>query len=403
MSDVFGTKNTPLADRQRPTALKDFVGQDSIVGKGTLINKIMSGSSPSSMILWGPPGVGKTTLARMVAIKSGYNFKEVSAVTSGKADIKKVVEEAKDLNVLGQKTLLFIDEIHRFNKAQQDYLLPFVEDGTLTLVGATTENPSFEVISPLLSRTRVITLQPLPKTAIEKIIQRAIKQLPGKQLKPEAKELLAQMSGGDARIALNGLETAAQLSTKVITKAKVEEALQQVALKYDKTGEQHYNTISAFIKSMRGSDPDAALFYLIRMLESGEDPIFIARRIVIFASEDIGMAAPYALTLATSAFQAVERIGLPEARLILAQATIAMATAKKSRDVNDALGAASKAVKKNPDAQVPLHLRNAVTDLMKNLGYQESYKWQADFKHEKGFMPKGLENQKFYKPRKTNS
>ncbi len=380
----------PLADRVRPATLEDFVGQLHIVGDGEFIRLIIDSKQPTSLILWGPPGVGKTTLARIIAEASGYNFIELSAVSAGKADVRKVIETAQADARLGQKSVLFLDEIHRFNKAQQDFLLPYVEDGTLTLIGATTENPSFEVIAPLLSRARVVRLELLTKEELSTIIVDAAKHIPGRSIKKDAVDLLAEMSAGDARTALNGLETAARIAKKVISKKTIANAMQQIALKYDKTGEDHYNTISAFIKSMRGSDVNAALFYLLRMIESGEDPKFIARRIVIFASEDVGMATPHALTLATAAFQAVERIGYPEARYVLAHATIAMATAKKSRGVADALHKVTKSVQQNPQATVPLHLRNAVTGLMKDFGYQKDYQWKADFQHSEGFMPEGI-------------
>lgn len=395
--------NIPLADRVRPSSLEDFIGQDHVVGEGQFLRAVIENKQPTSLIFWGPPGVGKTTLARIIASNSEMYFVELSAVTSGIAKVREVIEEAKSRKRLGEDTLLFIDEIHRFNKAQQDAFLPHVEDGTITLVGATTENPSFEVISPLLSRTKVVVLKSLTKDDIIQVIKLGIKQLSGAKITPKAIEILASMSSGDARVALNGLEVAARLANKKsITPAVVEQAMQQTVLKYDKNGEDHYNTISAFIKSMRGSDPDASLYYMHRMIASGEDPKFIARRMVIFAGEDIGMAAPYALTLAVSAFQAVERIGLPEAEYALSQTAIAMATSPKSRAVADAMSSAKKAVHGNPSAVVPHHLRNAVTDLMKNEGYGKDYKWEADFKHGEGFMPKGLENETFYTPPKVN-
>ncbi|MDX1766163.1 MAG: replication-associated recombination protein A [Candidatus Saccharimonadales bacterium] len=396
MSLFEGLTNRPLADRIRPERLAGFVGQEHVLGENKYLKSVIENGQPASMILWGPPGVGKTTIARIIAKASGWRFVEVSAVTSNKAEIKKVVDEAKGYLDSGTQTILFIDEIHRFNKAQQDFLLPHVENGTVVLIGATTENPSFEVISPLLSRSKVITLEALSKESLVMIVKRGLKQLKGKKLGVGSAELLAEMSGGDARTALNGLETAAGLAKTTISKKHVEQAMQQAALKYDKTGDQHYNTISAFIKSLRGSDPNAALFYLQRMLASGEDPKFIARRMVIFAAEDIGMAAPYALTLATSAFLAVERVGLPEGNYILSQATIALATSPKSRSVADAMAKAMKAVRQHPDALPPLHLRNAPTDLMKDLGYGRGYKWQANFQPESGFMPEGLEAEQFY-------
>ncbi len=401
MSLEKAQRSVPLADRVRPDNLDDFIGQEHVVGTGQFLRTIIDKKQPTSLIFWGPPGVGKTTLARIIAGNSNMRFVELSAVTTGVAKVREVIESAKVHKRLGEDTLLFIDEIHRFNKAQQDAFLPHVEDGTVTLIGATTENPSFEVISPLLSRTKVVVLKPLSEDDIIRVIKLGVKQLSGAKITKKATEVLASMASGDARVALNGLEVASRLAgKKSITPAVVEQAMQQTALKYDKNGEDHYNTISAFIKSMRGSDPDASLYYMHRMIASGEDPKFIARRMVIFASEDIGMAAPYALTLAVSAFQAVERIGLPEAEYALSQTAIAMATSPKSRAVADAMSSAKKALKTYPNVAVPHHLRNAVTELMKNEGYGKDYKWQADFKHEKGFMPKELENEQFYTPPK---
>ena len=389
--------NRPLADRVRPTTLDEYIGQHHIVGEGQFLRTLIDGGKATSLILWGPPGTGKTTLARIIANGSGATYEEISAVTSGIADVKKVIEKATDRHKMGQQTVLFVDEIHRFNKAQQDAFLPHVEKGTIILIGATTENPSFEVIGPLLSRSRVIVLESLKPDQLQQIIKRALTELPGKTISEDALDLLSSIAAGDARMALNGLEAAAEISDKEITAEAVKQAMQKTSLKYDKTGEYHYNVVSAFIKSMRGSDVDASLFYLARMLESGEDPKFIARRMVIFASEDIGLADNSMLTLATDTFMAIERIGMPEGRIILGHAVIALAKAPKDRSAYDAIGAATQAVKDNPTAEVPLHLRNAPTKLMKELNYGKGTKWEAGFEHPKGFIPEGLENEKFYK------
>lgn len=389
----------PLAERLRPGKLDDIVGQEHLVGQGRIIREMVERGQPASLILWGPPGAGKTTLARIIAAETGAEFVELSAVTSGKADVVKVIERAGQNRRLGMQTVLFVDEIHRFNKAQQDAFLPHVEDGTIVLIGATTENPSFEVINPLLSRSRVLVLEPLNKDEIIKIIKKAaraeklnLKKLPAKSI-----DLLAELSGGDARVALGNLELAAQLAgSKAITPEVVETAAQSKVPGYDKKGEYHYNVISAFIKSMRGSDATAAFYYLARMLQAGEDPKFIARRMVVFASEDIGLAAPAALNVAVSTFLAVERIGLPEAQYNLFHCAAVMAKAPKSRAVTDAMGAALRAARDYPDLPVPLHLRNAPTKLMKDLGYGKGTKWQAGFKHPEGFLPDELTGQDFF-------
>jgi putative ATPase len=309
----------------------------------------------------------------------------------------RVIEDARAMQRLGTQTILFVDEIHRFNKAQQDAFLPHIENGTIIFIGATTENPSFEVITPLLSRSRVIVLEAVDKALLTKLLRRAAKQTyPELKTTPKALELLAEFASGDARAALNGLEAAVQVSPTKLTVESVEQAMQQVALSYDKTGEYHYNTISAYIKSIRGSHVDAALFYLFRMIESGEDPKFIARRLVILASEDIGMAAPAALNLATSCFLAVERVGLPECEYTLAHTTIALAKAPKSRSVADAMSRAKQAVRSHPTAQIPLGLRNAPTKLMKELGYGKQYQWRANFQAPTGFLPDELLDLRFY-------
>lgn len=388
----------PLAERMRPETLSDVVGQDNLIGKSKIITEIVDSKQPTSLILWGPPGSGKTTLARIIARETKSEFVELSAVTAGKADVVKVINLAQQNQRLGLKTVLFVDEIHRFNKAQQDAFLPYVEDGTIILIGATTENPSFEVINPLLSRSRVVVLEPLKKSEIILILQRAAKaeKLSLKKLPKVSLDLLAELSGGDGRVALSNLELAMQLAgTKPITEKVVETAAQARVPGYDKKGENHYNVISAFIKSMRGSDADATFYYLARMLQAGEDPKFIARRMVIFASEDIGLAAPAALNLAISCFLAVERIGLPEAEHNLFHTAAVLAKAPKSRAVTEAMSAAKIAARDFSDLPVPLHLRNAPTKLMKDLGYGKGTKWQSGFKHPKGFMPEEIKDISF--------
>lgn len=385
--------NQPLAERMRPEALADVLGQAHLVAAGNIVHEIIAKRQPTSLILWGPPGSGKTTLARIIARETGSEFVELSAVTAGKADVVKVIERAEQNRRLGMTTILFVDEIHRFNKAQQDAFLPHVEDGTIVLIGATTENPSFEVINPLLSRSRVLVLEPLDKAAIVSILRKAAKaeKLTAKRLPAKSIDLLAELAGGDARVALGNLELAVQLAggTTITTKL-VEQAAQTKLPGYDKKGETHYNVISAFIKSMRGSDANAALYYLARMIQAGEDPKFIARRMVIFASEDIGLAAPAALNLAISTFLAVERIGLPEAQYNLFHCAAVLAKAQKSRAVADAMHGALAAAKQYPDLPVPLPLRNAPTKLMKDLGYNQGYKWQAGFRAKDGFLPAEL-------------
>jgi putative ATPase len=377
----------PLAERMRPTSLDDVFGQINIVGQDGLLRRIIEQQQLTSLILWGPPGSGKTTLARIVANSLAADFVELSAVTAGKKDVLAVVERAKTNWNLKQRTLLFVDEIHRFNKAQQDAFLPHVESGLITLIGATTENPSFEVISPLLSRSRVLVLEPLSKPHIIEILKRALKhEKATKRIDATALDYLAELSGGDARLALSNLEIALSLDKK-ITKETVATAAQKRLPGYDKKGDMHYDVISAFIKSMRGSDEQASLYYLARMLQAGEDPKFIARRMVIFASEDIGFAGNGALSLAVATFEAVERIGMPEAQYNLFHCAAALARSKKSRESSELMYIALDLAKRFPDATVPLHLRNAPTKLMKDLGYNEGYEWKAGFKPDKGFLP----------------
>jgi putative ATPase len=384
----------PLAERMRPESLDQVIGQRHLLEQGQIVREIIARSMPTSLILWGPPGSGKTTLARIIARETGAEFIELSAVTSGKADVTRVIEHAKANQRLGMRTILFVDEIHRFNKAQQDAFLPHVEDGTIVLIGATTENPSFEVITPLLSRSRVLVLEPLSKEDIVTILANTAKheKITKKRLPSKSIDLLAELSGGDARVALGNLELALQLTDKTVTAEIVTTAAQKRVPGYDKAGENHYNIISAFIKSMRGSHVDGTLYYMARMLQAGEDPKFLARRMIIFASEDIGLAAPAALNLAVSTFQAVERIGMPECQYNLFHCAAVLAKAPKSRSVADAMQRAQATARDYPDLPVPLHLRNAPTKLMKDLGYNKDYKWQADFKHQAGFLPPELKD-----------
>ncbi len=406
-------KDAPLADLLRPQNLDEFVGQAHLVGDGQPLRRLMENRRPISMILWGPPGVGKTTLARLFAAACEAHFEELSAVASGVAEVKKVIDTATRNRKVGRRTILFIDEIHRFNKAQQDALLHAVEDGTLFLIGATTENPSFEVISPLLSRCRVYVLKPLAEAELQQLFTRALPVLEKKleapvQVEEEAQRLLLDLAGGDARELLNGLELAALLTRpekdgKIrVTPEQVTVAYQRRSPRYDKGGDQHYDTISAFIKSLRGSDPNAALHYLARMLEAGEEPRFIARRLIIFASEDVGNADPQALPLAVAAFQAVHVIGMPEARIILAQATTYLASAPKSNASYAAIAEALKDVQERPQAEIPLHLRNAPTRLMQQMGYGKGYQYPHDA--ESGFvleqyLPAELGERLYYRPK----
>ena len=377
----------PLAERMRPQTLDEVIGQTHLLGDAEILRQIVAKKQPVSLILWGPPGTGKTTLARIIAREVEAEFVELSAVTSGKKDVEKVIKHARQNWNLQLRTILFVDEIHRFNKAQQDAFLPHVESGLITLIGATTENPSFEVITPLLSRTRVLVLQPLAKEEIVKILKRALKLLKKtKHVTPKALDYLAELSGGDARVALGNLELSLNFSDKV-TPDIVRAAAQKRVPGYDKKGDMHYDVISAFIKSMRGSDVTATLYYLSRMIDAGEDPKFIARRMVIFASEDVGLAGNGALSLAVATFQAVERVGLPEANYNLYHCAIALARSTKSREVTDLMYAAKDLAKRHADAPVPLHIRNAPTKLMKDLGYNKGYEWKSDFKPTNGFLP----------------
>ncbi|HEV2412475.1 MAG TPA: replication-associated recombination protein A [Candidatus Saccharimonadales bacterium] len=388
----------PLPERMRPRKLDDVVGQDHLTGKGKLFGVIVERKQPVNLILWGPPGSGKTTIARILAHETGADFTELSAVSTGKADIREVVKRAMENQAQGKPTIVFVDEIHRFNKAQQDIFLPYVEGGLLTLIGATTENPSFEVIGPLLSRSRVVVLNPHSADDLRKIIANAIKaEKSTSRVSKEATEMLVGLADGDARVALSNLELALQTTKGKITPEIIQTVAQKRSPHYDKNGEAHYNIISAFIKSMRGGDPTAATYYMARMLQAGEDPKFIARRMVIFASEDIGLAGNGAVSLAVSTFLAVERVGLPECQFSLFHCAIALTKAKKSREVTKVMGKALKAAEEYPDAQVPLHLRNAPTKLMKDLGYNQGYEWSAGFEHEKGFLPNELKSLDFFR------
>jgi putative ATPase len=398
----------------RPRTLDEFVGQEHIVGPGHALRSAIEEDRVPSMVLWGPPGSGKTTLARIIASLTGAHFETVSAVSSGVADLRRVVAEAAArLGESGQRTILFIDEIHRFNKSQQDVVLPHVEDGTITLIGATTENPSFEVISPLLSRSRVFRLEPLTAGQVEGILraaladeERGIASMKA-TIDGETLHALAEISGGDARIALNALELAAQTARpdakgrRTITSREIEEALQKRAALYDRAGDWHYDIISAFIKSLRGSDPDAALYWLARMLDGGEDPLFVARRLVILAAEDVGLADPQAIQVAVAAQQAVHFIGMPEGFYPLVEATLYLATAPKSNSVGEAYSRALQDAQATPTEPVPLHLRNAPTPLMREMGHGRGYQYDHAFAgHYSGqqHLPDKLANRRYYNP-----
>jgi putative ATPase len=398
----------------RPRSFDEFVGQGHLIGEGRALRRAIEADQIPSMVLWGPPGSGKTTLARLIARLTSSHFEPVSAVSSGVADLRRIVSEAALRRSAGERTILFIDEIHRFNKAQQDVILPFVEDGTVTLIGATTENPSFEVISPLLSRSRVYTLKPLNDEQVEEIVRRALadpnRGLGNMNLFNPPEDVIAAIvhhANGDARLALNALEltvksAAATKGVPILSVELVEDVLQHKALIYDRAGDAHYDTISAFIKSMRGSDPDAALYWLARMVESGEDPLFIVRRMVILAAEDIGLADPNALVVATACQQAVHFIGMPEGFLPMAETAIYLSTAPKSNTALTAYTAALKDVQETRNDPVPLQLRNAVTGLMRVEGYGRDYQYAHDhpehFAERMEYLPANLRDRRYYEP-----
>jgi putative ATPase len=409
----------PLADRMRPRNLDELVGQEKIAGSGRALRRMIERDHLQSIIFWGPPGSGKTTLARMIAETTTARFIPFSAVTSGIREIRAVMAEAGRFHrSSGKRTIVFIDEIHRFNKAQQDAFLPFVEDGTITLIGATTENPSFEVISALLSRSRVLVLEPLTTENLITILERALKDTERGlgaepiQASSDTIRAIAVYASGDARVALNVLELAASLAdtdetgARVISEPTLREAMQRAAIRYDKAGEEHFNLISAYIKSIRNSDPDASVYWLARMLESGEDPLYVARRLVHHASEDIGLADPMALVQAVAAMQATHFIGLPEAKLALTQATLYLALAPKSNAVVETYGSAMKDALETEREPVPLHLRNASTSLMKGLGYGRGYQYAHDFESGRAedmqCLPENLRGKKYYKTKREN-
>ncbi len=406
-------QESPLAKRMRPTSLEEVVGQEHIIGKDKLLYRAIKADKLGSIILYGPPGTGKTTLAMVIAHSTSAEFTQINATTAGKKDMEQVIEQAKNtMGMYQKKTILFVDEIHRFNKAQQDYLLPFVEDGTVVLIGATTENPYFEVNGALLSRSNVFQLKPLSKENIRELIHRAVYDKEKgmgsyeAEIDAEAEEFLADMAEGDARSALNAVElgiltTDRQADGRIhITLSVAEECIQRRSLKYDKDGDNHYDTISAFIKSMRGSDPDAAVYYLAKMLYSGESVTFVARRIMICASEDVGNADPQAIQVATACAQAVERVGMPEAQIILAHAAIYVACAPKSNSVNNAIAAAMQTVKERQTGAVPVHLRDAHYGGAGKLGHV-GYQYAHDFPNhyvEQQYLPDELQGTRFYEP-----
>lgn len=405
----------PLAYRMKPKTLDEFFGQEHIIGKDKLLYRLIKADKLSSVIFWGPPGCGKTSLARVIANTTKYNFVELNATSSGVQDIKKIAEDTNNvfLNPKG-KTIVFIDEIHRFNKLQQDALLPLVEKGTIILIGATTENPYFEVNKALVSRSTIFKLEPLKKEAVEKIIKNAIQDTQNGlgnysiNITEETIKFLANSTMGDVRTALNALELATISSemdidgSVTITEEILEECMQSKKLHYDKNSEAHYDTISAFIKSMRGSDVDASIHYLARMLEAGEDPMFIARRIVICAAEDVGLANPYALVVATSCMQAVHQIGMPEARIILAEAVCVVAKSRKSNSAYEAINSAIEDVKNIDVGKIPMYLRNAPIDKMKTEGYSVGYKYPHDYPGgivNEQYMPDKIKDKKYFKPK----
>ncbi|PID26457.1 MAG: AAA family ATPase [Candidatus Cloacimonadota bacterium] len=399
----------PLAERVRATSLERYFGQSHIVGKDGLVTKMIDNETMVSIIFWGPPGTGKTTLAKIIAKKSDSHFYSINAVSSSVKELRTIINSSKDLTANGKRVILFIDEIHRFNKAQQDALLNAVENGTITLIGATTENPSFEVNSALLSRSKVLVLKSLSNEDLKNILENAIKNDTilsklGIKFDKDVEEILISTSSGDARKLLNTLEICVKMAEKngvvFIDKQIIAQAIQTSA-RYDKKGEAHYDTISAFIKSIRGSDPDAAIYYLARMLHAGEDVKFIARRLIILASEDIGNASPNGLVLANSCFDAVHKIGMPEARIILAQCTTYLASQPKSNASYEAINRAMSIVEKTGDLDIPLHLRNAPTKLMKDLNYGKDYKYAHSYRDnfiQDSFLPKEIEKEIFYKP-----
>ena len=408
--------SAPLATRMRPHTFDEFVGQQEIAGPGRVLRRSIESGHIPSMILWGPPGTGKTTIASLIARSTDSHFNSISAVLSGVADLRNIMDDAKSrLGMHGQRTIVFIDEIHRFNKSQQDVILPHVEKGTIILIGATTENPSFEVVSPLLSRSRVFPLNPLTESDIEQIINRAINDKEKGlgsfrvKLRDEVLESLVKLSNSDARMALNTLELAVHATVpspsgeRIVTRETIEDSMQKKVIGYDKKGDHHYDTISAFIKSVRGSDPNAAVYWLARMLDAGEDPLFIARRIIVLSSEDIGMANPQALPISIAAQQAVSFLGMPEGRIPLAEATVYLATSPKSNSAYSAIDKALNDVREEISEPVPYHLRNAETSLMKEIGYGKGYKYSHNYENHFAPMnnlPSNLQNRRYYIPTK---